>query len=151
LSSSADAPPITGRPPLPLLVRLAAVATAVPLLMRADLPRLQRWLEPRRVRRAPSDGEAEALTLEYGRWVDRLIDRGGPIVRRGCLTRGVTLYYGLRREGLDVALCFGVGPHEGEMAAHCWLEWKDDPILETDNVMPTFTEVARMSALGVTG
>jgi len=84
------------------------------------------------------------------RWVDAVIRRGGPAVRPGCLTRGVTLYDALRRAGDDVALCFGVGTAAGEMAGHCWLDRAGRPILERKDPRETFTEVVRVSRSGVT-
>ena len=55
---------------------------------------------------------------------------GHPLVRPGCLTRGVTLYYALRRAGDDVSLCFGVGEDGGQTAGHCWLDKAGRPLLE---------------------
>jgi hypothetical protein len=86
---------------------------------------------------------------QYGRWVDAIIRRGHPLVRPGCLTRGITLYYALRRVGLDVALCFGVGPDEGAMAGHCWLVLDGRPLLERVDPHSKFTEVVRVSRAGV--
>ena len=71
------------------------------------------------------------------------------MVRPGCLTRGVSLYYALRREGMDVALCFGVGLQDGDMAGHCWIEWEGHPLLERADPLPMFTEVVRISRAGV--
>jgi hypothetical protein len=125
------------------------VAVSVPLLMRADLPTVQRRLEPRRARRADPAAAAD-LAAQYGRWVDGIIRRGGPLVRPGCLTRGVTVYYGLRRCGVEAALCFGVGTVGGTMEGHCWLEVAGRAVLEPGDPLTVFTEVARMSAQGVT-
>ena len=117
--------------------------------MRAGLPRVQRWLEPRHV--PDSGGEPDdALVARYGRWVEGIIRRGGPLVRSGCLTRGVTGYYGLRRAGVDVALCFGMGVVQGVMEGHCWLELLGHPVLEPDDPRAVFAEVARLSRSGVT-
>jgi hypothetical protein len=129
---------------------LAVVAVAAPLLVRAGLPRLQRWIEPGR-RPTPIDPhEAEPLEDQLGRWVDSVIRRGQPLVRPGCLTRGVTLYYALRRAGDDVSLCFGVGSDEGQVAGHCWLVKEGEPLLERVDPRSKFTEVVRLSPDGVT-
>jgi len=123
--------------------------------MWSGLPRLQRWLEPGstsggdRPVGTGDTGDTGALTEQYGRWVNGVIRRGKPVVRPGCLTRGVTLYYGLRREGLDVALCFGVGSPDGQMAGHCWLEMDGLPLLEGTDPRIVFTEVVRVSGSGV--
>ena len=78
-----------------------------------------------------------------------MIRWGRPLVRPGCLTRGITGYYILRRAGLDVALCFGVGLVPGtEVAGHCWLVLDGEPVLETAEPRPVFTELVRLSSAG---
>jgi hypothetical protein len=119
---------------------IAAVAVVAPLLARLDLQRLQRCLEPA----ARSSRPPVAVV---GRRIDRLIRRGKPLVRPGCLTRGITGYYSLRRAGLDVALCFGIGPGA---AAHCWLVLDGEPVLEAADPRLAFTEMVRLSSGGLT-
>ena len=153
MSSGADTAPLRRRPPTLLLLRLAVVAAAVPVLTRAPLPRLQQWLEPPRpgpVRKQADARAPDRVIAEYGRWVDALIRRGGPVVRRGCLTRGVTLYYGLRRSGVDAALCFGVGTVGGVTEGHCWIVVDECPVLEAVDPYSVFTETVRLSRNGVT-
>jgi len=82
-------------------------------------------------------------------WVDAIIRRGRPVVRPGCLTRGVTLYYALRREGDDVSLCFGVGADQGRPAGHCWLDKAGEPLLERVDPLSKFAEVVRLTPDGV--
>jgi hypothetical protein len=149
-SPSADAP-ATGRktPPLPILVRLTTVAALAPLLTRAGLHRLQRWLEPRHPLPAPEPADAERIMAQLAWWVDAVIRRGHPVVRPGCLTRGVTLYYALRRCGVAVDLCFGVGPDQGAMAGHCWLDLDGRPVLERVDPLSKFTEVVRVTSSGL--
>ena len=126
------------------------MAVSVPLLMRADLPTIQRRLEPRHAR--PADpSTAPALVVQYGRWVDSIIGRGDPLVRNSCLTRGITAYDGLRRCGVEVSLCFGMGMVHGSMEGHCWLELADRALLEPEDPRTVFAEVARISRRGVTG
>ena len=149
MSPSFSTAVFTRKPPLPLLIRLTMVAASAPLLVRGGLPRLQRWLEPSHSRAVVPD-DVGMVGGQYGKWVDSIIVRGRPLVRPGCLTRGVTLYYALRRHGVDVALCFGVGPHEGEMAGHCWLDLSGEPFLEPADPLSKFTEVVRVSRIGVT-
>ena len=84
-----------------------------------------------------------------GIWVDAVIRRGQPLVRPGCLTRGVTLYYALRRAGDDVSLCFGVGFDGGETTGHCWLDKDGEPLLERADPLSRFTEVVRLTPNGV--
>jgi hypothetical protein len=148
--SSAAEPALARIPPPFFLIRLTAVAALVPFIMRRGLPWLQRWTEPKRSV-SVSDDRADVLVGQYGRWVDAVIRRGQPVVRRGCLTHGVTLYYGLRRRGIDVSLVFGIGPVNGAMEGHCWIELDGQPVLEPADPRAAFTEVTRISRFGVTG
>jgi hypothetical protein len=70
---------------------------------------------------------------------------GRPLVRRGCLTRGITLYYFLRRAGADVRLCFGLGAVDGGdgFDGHCWLVLAGEPYLEPRDPRPLYTEMYR--------
>lgn len=152
MSSRPSAPSTTSvaRLPPPLLfARLAAVAVVAPYLVRAGLPRLQRWIEPTRTPRPIDPGDSERVEDQMAAWVDGIIRRGHPFVRRGCLTRGVTLYYTLRREGDDVSLCFGVGTENGETVGHCWLDKAGEPLLERADPLSIFTEVVRLTPDGV--
>jgi Transglutaminase-like superfamily len=128
-----------------------AVAVAAPLLARLDLRRLQRLLEPapRSFRRPPADpGQAVEVV---GRRIDRLIRWGKPLVRPGCITRGITGYYILRRVGIDVALCFGIRPVRGPGATgHCWLVLDGEPLFEAADPRLAFTEMVRLSSGGLT-
>ena len=160
MSSSVSTARLHRTPPVPLLLRLTAVAVAAPHLARIDLPRLQRVLEPETTPASASvegggeDGgrDDDAVVLdEYGRWVDAIIRRGHPLVRPGCLTRGITLYYGLRRAGVDVSLCFGMGGGDDGPVGHCWIDLDGVPRLEGVDPTSKFTSVARLSRAGVTG
>jgi len=105
------------------------VALAAPALMHIPLPRLDALLEltatrwPHPVRRDPDAIAATVLEMLRAGW---------PIVRRGCLTRGLTLYYVLRRAGIDVALEFGMGKvaNGDGFDGHCWLVLDGKPYLE---------------------
>ncbi|HZV73348.1 MAG TPA: lasso peptide biosynthesis B2 protein [Conexibacter sp.] len=125
-----------------LLAQLGAFAATVPLLMRLPLPRLAALLT-RPPRHAPaSPGEVERL--------ERLIALAPrvaqPLVRTGCLTRGVTLYWFLRRAGLDVELHFGLDPgHDAATDGHCWLSLDGEPFLEQRDPRPRFVELYRLS------
>ena len=128
-----------------------AVAVAAPLLARLDLQRLQRCLEPspRSCRSLPADPGHVVEVL--GRRVGQVIRWGRPLVRPGCLTRGFTGYYLLRRAGLDVALCFGIGPaRNSDVSGHCWLVLDGEPLLEAVDPRSAFTELVRLSSRGLT-
>ena len=126
-------------------LRILAVGASVPLLLRLDLERVQRLLEPRRAPRAAPD---DVRVRELATRVDRVLLAARPLVRPGCLSRGVTLYYILRRAGVDVRLVFGVGkPNEG-VEGHCWLVKDDEPFLEAVDPRPIFTEMVSIPARG---
>jgi hypothetical protein len=126
------------------------MAIAAPHLVRAGLPRLARWLEPGRPPAPPDPAEAARIEAQMEAWVDAIIRRGHPLVRPGCLTRGLTLYFALRRAGDDVSLCFGVGEDGGQATGHCWLDKAGRPLLERVDPLTKFTEVVRLTPDGVT-
>src|SRR5690242_19447882 len=103
-----------------LAARAVVAGVCTPLILRLDLARLQRVLEPRRTGR-PDD---EAVTAQRVCDVaDRATARAGRFVRPGCLARGVGRYAALRRAGVDVSLCFGMGrpQTDASLEGHCWL------------------------------
>lgn len=118
-----------------LMLRVFAFAMAVPLITRLGLARQERILEPRAPVRPDPVREA---WLEVN--VDRILGRGAPVVRPGCLTRGLTHYYFLRRAGADVRLKYGIGSVEGRMEGHCWLVRDGEPYLEAKDPREHFVE-----------
>ncbi|MGA2925527.1 MAG: lasso peptide biosynthesis B2 protein [Solirubrobacteraceae bacterium] len=122
-----------------LFARVGTFAAAVPLLMRLPLPRVAALLTRAPHRPAPSAAEVERL--------ERLITlaprAARPLVRTGCLTRGVTLFWFLRRAGLDVELCFGLDAASGT-DGHCWLSVDDKPFLEKRDPRPRFAQLYRL-------
>jgi len=127
----------------PLLpVRVVLFAALVPLLLRlCKLPDLPSWIEPRRRSLPPPDpSEIAALTER----IDELLIAGRPAVRTGCMVRGLTLYRFLRQAGADVSLRFGVGTIRGDFAAHCWIVYCGEPLAESHDPRPLFTETWRI-------
>ena len=118
-----------------LKLRVLLVAMSVPLITRLRLARQEAILEPRRV--PPHDPEAEAWIAEH---VDGLLSIGRPLVTRGCLTRGLTHYYFLRRAGVDVRLVYGISTSEPHADGHCWLARAGEPYLERVDPRPRFVE-----------
>jgi hypothetical protein len=146
-------------PPLPALPAFAAgrlyafrvflfAAFVVPLLLRRRIDRLAPLIEPSPRSRArslpplppPSADAVDALV----RRIHRLLLAGHPVIRSGCLTRGVTLYYFLRRAGAEVTLRFGMGEIDGSFSGHCWLEQDGEPLVETQDPRPLFVEMFRI-------
>ena len=132
-----------------LPLRVVLFAALVPLLLRlCKLPRLSSWVEPRRRPPAhPEREEIEALTQR----IDELLIAGRPAVRTGCMVRGLTLYRFLRKAGADVSLRFGVGTIRGDFAAHCWIVYRGEPLAETRDPRPLFTETWRIEPAGELG
>lgn len=124
-----------------LLLRIGAFASAVPLLMRLPLPKLKRVLEPREQARFSRPPSRDRVI----RNVDRVLIRGRPLVRPGCVTRAVTLYFFLRRAGEDVDLCFGMGRVNGGYTGHAWLAKDGAPFLEESDPRGRFVETYRIS------
>jgi hypothetical protein len=127
--------------------RVLAFATAVPLLLRVfKLPRLGDWLEPDSPPPAPPDDPA-LLAGRLIRRIDLLLRLGWPVVRRGCLVRGITRYRFLREAGIGASLCFGMGRPEGEerFSGHCWVELNGRALAEKREPRPIYTETYRIS------
>jgi hypothetical protein len=95
-----------------------------------------------RLHRAPPS-QAEIQRLE--RLVALAPRVAHPLVRTGCLPRGVTLFWFLRRAGLDVELRFGVDPEDRHAVdGHCWLALDGEPFLEKRDPRPRFAELYRV-------
>jgi hypothetical protein len=82
--------------------------------------------------RAADAGEAQAV----GRLVDIAARRG--VGRPTCLARSVTLWWLLRRRGIDSALRIGVRTIEGRMEAHAWVEHAGLVLNDADDVGERF-------------
>lgn len=123
-------------PDVILFFRVLFIAAAVPFLLRLKISRLQALLEPRNS--SPTDRDRVEQIAEY---VEKAIRKGRPLVRPGCLTRGVTRYYFLRRDGVDVSLCFGMGRVDGMFVGHCWLVKEGEPFMETRDPRPLYAEM----------
>ncbi len=130
------------RPSSLLLLRIYLVAVVVPVLLRLRLSRVSVLVEPRWPRPEPEPDEERATEIIRG--VDWVMKSGWPLVRPGCLTRGLTLLYFLRRAGVDVELLFGVGHVDGKTEGHCWLVRAGEPYLEASDPRLRFTGVCRL-------
>jgi hypothetical protein len=124
---------------------LLFAAVAVPLLLRlVKLTRLRDWLEPASPPQLADPMQVEALV----RRIDALLAAGRPLVRSGCLTRGLTLYRFLRLAGADVSLHFGMGKMgktEEEIGGHCWLVFRGEPLAERRDPRPLYVETWRIA------
>ena len=128
-----------------LCMQSLCVALTAPALMRIPLPQLEALFErtarTRSADRPARDPEAVA-TMALS-----VLRAGWPLVRRGCLTRGLTLYYALRRAGVDAGLEFGLGkvPTGDGFDGHCWLVLDGKPYLESRD---PYSHYATMYAFG---
>ena len=122
-----------------LAARVFAFAVCVPLITRLPLARQEAILEPRRLR-----ARARAREAWLAANVDWILVRGAPLVRPGCLTRGLTHYFFLRRAGADVALQYGIGTVDGRTEGHCWLVRDGVPYLEAKDPREHFVETYRV-------
>jgi hypothetical protein len=125
------------------MLHVAAVAAVVPLLTRLPLPRQESLLVPRR--RRELDAARAAWLAEN---VDRVLAVSHPLVRTGCLTRGLTHFYFLRRAGVDVRLSYGLGEIDGRMQGHCWLVRDGEPFLEHPDPREIYAETYSIPRAG---
>jgi hypothetical protein len=141
LSGSSTAGTVASLSRAAFQTRVTAVAAVVPLLVRLPLPRMARLLEPRQT---PDRTGADLVDLANR--VDEALLRAPRLVSRGCLTRGVTLYWFLRRGGADVSLAFGMSRNGDSFVGHCWLVEAGEPFLERKDPREKFIEVYRIPA-----
>ena len=131
-----------------LALRSLCIALAVPALMRIPLAKLDTLLEWLVSRAASTSVDPEPIAST----VLQMLDAGRPLVRRGCLTRGLTLYYCLRRAGVSVVLCFGMGrTSTGDgFDGHCWLELDGKPYLEARDPRAYYATMCTFGRGGIT-
>jgi len=120
-----------------LFFRILVFAAIIPFLLRFKLRTVTKLIQPRRISRIHEYADVEKIVA----YVDAAPRVAAPFVRRGCLTRGLTLYRFLRKAGLEISLCFGIGQTEEEFSGHCWLMKDGEPFLEPRAPEPTFTKI----------
>jgi hypothetical protein len=126
-----------------LFLRIFVFAAVVPLLFRLKISVLSQLLE-RRIKAATARKADPATTELIIRCMELARAVGGPVIRPKCLTRSVTLYYFLRRAGMDLTLCFGAA-RKGDLlvnaAGHCWLVRNGEPYLEAGDPRANFLPI----------
>jgi hypothetical protein len=120
-----------------LFLRIFLFAAAVPALGRLSLLKLEQLLKPKH-RSLSAEPAGIQKMIDY---VDLVLRFGKPMIRSRCLTRGLTLYYFLRRAGLDVTLCFGLENFENRYHGHCWLVKDGVPFSEPKDPRSMYTSV----------
>jgi len=121
-----------------LLARMIVFASLVPVMMRLRPRTLERLLRRPARRPEPASLDGALRIVEHLAMARRI---ASPLVRPGCLTRGLTLYYFLRGAGFDVTLCFGMGTAAGQFSGHCWLSRAGGPFLEAPDPRPLYVHV----------
>lgn len=120
-----------------LLTQIFLFAISVPALLRLNISRLQWVLEPDKLPSPVDPARVQKITS----YVNLVMHANKPFIRPGCLTRGITLYYFLKRSGVDLRLSFGLGNVDGQYVGHCWLTVDGAPYLERRDPRPVFTEI----------
>lgn len=119
-----------------LFFQLFFFALFVPLIMLIGVKRLSPLLS-----RVGSGSSSPDYIKRVIAFTDLAMEFGTPLVRKRCLTRGITLYYFLRRAGIPVALYFGVAPEEQLLKGHCWLVENGQPFAEHIDPRTVYTHV----------
>lgn len=127
-----------------LFLRMATLATLTPLLMRGRLDRVSRWLTVTPTTLPPAPWSQEVELARRLRCMAVLMAVGRPLLQPRCLTRGVTLYYFLRRSGLPVELHFGVQQRNTSFTGHCWLVLAGQPFAEPGDPTVAYTTVYKL-------
>ena len=123
-----------------LFVPILLFAIFVPWLMRFPLPKVSRMLRIPYLPPQPDEQQVQRIL----HCTDAVLALGRPLVQPRCLTRGVTLYYFLRKAGLPVELHFGVQQRSATLYAHCWLMLDDQPFAEPVATVQAFTVADRL-------
>lgn len=135
------------RPSDRLLVLEAAIAG---LLVRAALRVLgfkRCYLGLERLARWPRTPTRSAATQNEVAWAARLVQaawRHGPLDPH-CLTQSLTLWWLLRRRGIDSDIRIGVRKVGEELEAHAWVEWSGTALTDHPQVSRTFAPLVSTS------
>jgi hypothetical protein len=134
-----------------LPLRVVLFGLAAPLFLRRPPERLAAWLESAAAPEgmpSPALSETARTAAALVRRIDFWMRAAWPLVRRGCLPRGVTRFWFLRRAGVPVALRFGIGEIAGRPEGHCWLVLGGEPFAEPRDPRPVYTETWRIPREG---
>ena len=141
-----------------LFIRVVSVGATVPLFLRLPLTRQAALLAPgtdgRREERAGRgrrrlDADRPEDVARLTRCVELAQDVARPLVRSGCLTRGIVLYWFLGRGDEDIQLYFGLGrPGDRvDYSGHCWLTRQGQPYLESVDPRTSFSVIYQIPSI----
>lgn len=118
-----------------LLFRLTLAAAVLPLLVRfLSLPRLVRAFDPGPVPEAyPPIDPQPIVDL-----TDGLLRREIAMFRTNCVKRSLLLFYFLGKAGYPTVIFFGISRQGDDLAGHCWLEHRGEPVAEGDDPKEAF-------------
>ena len=118
-----------------LLVKALAVLSIVSLLLRAfPVQRVYRMLGGSDLNTDPARSDQRAAGMARALSIARIFEiaaRHTPLTST-CLPRSLTLWWLLRREGLEARLRLGARKHGERFQAHAWVEHGGVPIGEGD-------------------
>jgi hypothetical protein len=135
---------LDGPADLLLMLRILLYAAAVPAF---TLTRITSWERFAGGRRASGNSAAPEVIKKTVDFVDAALIAFRPLVRGGCLVRGLTLYHFLTKDGVDVSLRFGFVRVDGSVTGHCWLVRDGRPFLEPDRPSIAYTETFQLPVL----
>jgi len=116
-----------------LVFKLAAFSLLVPLIMKLPLSRSERYLVPVSPPAPTPHAVSNENIANFLHCTSLALKLGRPFTQNRCLTRCITLFYFLSRQGLDLSVVFGAGTLDGKFAAHCWLEKDGTVVGEQEN------------------
>jgi hypothetical protein len=61
------------------------------------------------------------------------------IYRANCLERSLTLWWLLRRRGINTALRIGVRKYDSKFEAHAWIEYQNDVLNDSNDVSEQYS------------
>jgi hypothetical protein len=101
-------------------------------------PRLLAWATRARPRRGVQWPPESIARIAW------LVDAGGRLMRRRCLTRSLTLARLLAQRGLTVDVRIGVRRDADRLEAHAWVECMGDALNERPRQLQTFAAFDRL-------
>ena len=109
-----------------LLLRIGLLVPLIDVCVRAfGFKRVVGWLQRTAVAKKRTDSPAEEV--ERHRHLLFLFHQELPLDGR-CLSHALTLWYLLKRSGIETDLRFGVRKQEGKLFAHAWVEYCSRPL-----------------------
>jgi hypothetical protein len=123
--------------PRNVLFLLSCAGTALGLLARLPVNRVESLFPPRRSGKGPMVSVERAAIAHS--FTDRYLRSKVRLGRRTCLRRSLLLANLLRKSGVEVNVCLGVRVREGRLEGHSWLIREGTPFLEREENWKAYT------------